>query len=87
MTEYQHILFSERAVYKIVVQGKLDESWSDRFGNMTIQWEEKGKHRYITKLSGLIEDQAALSGILSGLYELRFTVLSVECLGTEDEHS
>jgi len=69
------------AEYLIQIQGSLDPQWSGRLGGLSIQ-----THRYdddrlpITILSGLLLDQAALFGVLSALYDLRFPLLSVECL-------
>jgi len=68
------------AVYRIRVQGELDESWSERLGGMTITLEQIEDHMPVTTLKGTLMDQAALSGILNTLYDLRMSVLSVEYL-------
>jgi hypothetical protein len=39
----------------------------------------------VTTLAGRVADQAALAGILNTIYELRFPLLSVECLGAEED--
>lgn len=83
MTEHLNTKFNRRAVYRIEVEGKLDESWSEMFGGMAIQVEEKSKQNYITILTGMIKDQAELSGILNGLYNMHFSVLAVHCLDTK----
>jgi hypothetical protein len=62
----------QAAVYQIQVQGKLDESWSDWFSGMTITFEGG-----ITTLTGPVADQAALRGILSKIWDLNLTLVSV----------
>jgi len=63
----------EQRVYQIRVQGKLDEHWSDWFNGMAIT-SESG----ITTLTGAVMDQARLRGILSKIWDLNLTVISVE---------
>jgi hypothetical protein len=65
--------------YRIRVQGKLDESWFDRLGNMAIT-PEAADEPAVTILVGHLPDQAALSGVLNTLYEMRLPLLSVENL-------
>ena len=73
------------AIYRIRVQGKLDAKLAARLGGMQIT-EVKGKDKGPeTILVGRIVDQAALSGILNSLYELRMPVLSAECVDSEDD--
>ena len=74
------VKFSGRAAYRIKVQGKLDQSWSDTLGGMHITTEKKSEDNFVTTLEGVIKDQAELSGILNALYEMHLTVLSVKCL-------
>jgi hypothetical protein len=62
----------QAAVYQIKVQGKLDESWSDWFSGMTITFGSG-----ITKLTGPVADQSALRGILSKIWDLNLTLISV----------
>ncbi len=66
------------AVYRIRVQGKLDNNWSERLAGMTITVDSQENGRPVTTLEGLLTDQAALSGILNTLYDLHMPVLSVE---------
>jgi len=62
----------QAAVYQIQVRGKLDENWSDWFSGMTVTFESG-----ITTLTGLVADQAALRGILSRIWDLNLTLISV----------
>jgi hypothetical protein len=59
-------------MYRIEVQGRLDESWTSWFDDMTI-----------TTLSGVVADQAALHGLLARIRDLGLPLLSVQRLGQE----
>lgn len=77
--------FKKAAIYKIIVQGVLDESWSDRYRGMQITVERKKEQTAISTLVGEIRDQSALSGILNTLYEIQMTVISVNMLTEIDD--
>jgi hypothetical protein len=66
------------APYRIVVEGYLDPSYSKRVGGMNISVTERGDRKPITTLSGSVNDQTELSGVLETLYSLHLTLLSVE---------
>jgi hypothetical protein len=70
-----------QTVYQIKVQGKLDERWADWFNGMTLV-SESG----ITTLSGVV-DQAKLRGILSRIWDLNLTVISVIQIESEKDDS
>ena len=59
--------------FEIRVKGHLDESWSDWSGGLEMKLSENGE----MMLSGLIQDQAALMGIINKLYSLNLALLSV----------
>ena len=59
--------------YEIQIKGQLDESWSDWLEGLEVKLLENGE----MILSGRIADQAALMGILTKLYGLNLTLLSV----------
>ena len=63
-------------VYRIKVQGVVPESWTDRLGAMGIVSVTSAA----TTLEGWLPDQAALSGVLDTLYQLRLPLLEVICL-------
>ena len=77
--------FSKPAVYQIRVQGKIDQSWSARLGDMQIRVIHNPGSKPLSVLVGNIQDQAALSGILNALYELHLTVISVKMLKELDQ--
>ena len=72
--------FSKPAVYQIKIQGTLEESYSNRLGGMQIRTSKKPGKEAISVITGRVNDQAALSGILNSLYEMHLLVLSVEIL-------
>jgi hypothetical protein len=70
--------FDTRATYRIRVKGYLDSSWSDRLGGLAITTSGQGDEPAVTTLYGEVIDQAALAGVLSGLYNLQLPLPSVE---------
>jgi hypothetical protein len=68
------------ANYRIRVQGHLDEAWTDRVGGMVITRAYTDKKHPLTILVGRLADQAALSGVLNTLYDLRMPLLSTEII-------
>ena len=68
------------AIYRITVQGSLEESWSERMLGMQITASGEEGPGAVTLLVGKVRDQAELNGILDTLYSLQRPVLSVECL-------
>ena len=72
--------FKKAAIYKIVVQGAINESWSDRMHGMQIKVEKRTDNIPFSSLVGEIRDQSALSSILNSLYDMHMTVISVNML-------
>ena len=68
----------QSARYQIKVWGRLDEKWSDWFNGMTLAFENS-----ITTLTGAVADQAKLRGILSKIWDLNLTVVSVTRIESE----
>jgi hypothetical protein len=60
-------------VYEIRLQGSLDKNWSDWLEGMVICHDDD-----ITILKGTVPDQAALRGILSRIWDLNLTVISIK---------
>jgi hypothetical protein len=54
------------------VQGHLDARWSEWLEGMTLTHEEGG----VTRLEGLVRDQAALYGLLNKLRDLSLPLIS-----------
>lgn len=70
------------ANYQIRILGFLDKSYSDRLGGLLITHTMVDEEETITTLTGPLIDQAALSGVLNALFDMRFSVLLVEYLGS-----
>jgi hypothetical protein len=68
------------ATYQIRVQGVVGESWGDYYAGMTRDIDREAEQRPVTTLTGQLQDQAALIGALTRLYERRLPILSVEHL-------
>ena len=64
---------SKQMQYQIRVKGQLDERWTDWFEGMNIK-SEGG----VTTLSGPLNDQAALHGILSRIRDLGLPLISAQ---------
>lgn len=68
----------ERAFYHIRILGHLDESWSDNLSGMSISPVPGTTGSQETLLVGELADQAALMGVLNTLYDMGFSLISVE---------
>jgi hypothetical protein len=72
------------AIYCITILGQLNQTWSEDFGNLTIETINDVDPWALTALTGMLPDQAALFGILNHLYGLGFPLVSVECLAVAE---
>jgi hypothetical protein len=66
-----------KKVYQIKIKEQLNESWADWFEGFSMSFETIEGENNITVLTGEITDQSALNGILSKIWSLNLTVLSV----------
>jgi hypothetical protein len=82
----EYISLGTPAAYRIHVQGKLDQKWSDTLAGMRITSQNMADKGTVTTLEGLVRDQAELVGVLNNLYELHLPILSVDVLNTSSEH-
>ena len=73
------------AIYRIRVRGRLAADLSGRLEGMRIENLARDDGKAESVLEGRLLDQAALSGILTALYELHLPVMSVDCLTGLDE--
>ena len=60
-------------VYQIRLRGQLGPGWTEWFGGMTITLEDNGD----ALLTGPVEDQAALHGLLRKVRDLGMPLISV----------
>lgn len=65
------------ATYVIKVEGKLNAEWKDWFNGMAVTSEDGSEGVMLTTLTGIVRDQSALRGIISYLWDLGLTLLSV----------
>jgi hypothetical protein len=65
------------SAYQIRVWGHLGEDWSHWFDGMAVAVEDEDGPTPVTVLSGIVADQAALRGILSAIWDLNLTLISV----------
>ena len=77
--QWPQIQPGEPARYRIAVEGCLDETWSGRLGGMQIAGPKQTDQQSVTTLTGQVQDQAHLIGVLNTLYQLRMNILSVIC--------
>ncbi|MCB0225245.1 MAG: hypothetical protein KDI02_16270 [Anaerolineae bacterium] len=68
------------ATYRITICGRLNRSWTESFGSMAINYALGADGSLLSVLTGGLVDQAALFGVLNGLYGLGLPLISVECL-------
>jgi hypothetical protein len=70
-------------IYQVKVKGVLDDRWSDWFSGMTVQEESTSDGTPVTTLTGPVADQARLRGIVSKIWDLNLTVISVSRIKSE----
>jgi hypothetical protein len=63
--------------YVVKVVGALTDSWSDWFSDMEIQVHRTTHGPTMTTLTGPVADQARLRGIVSKLWDLNLTIVSI----------
>jgi len=81
--ELHTLRFSGPATYRIIVQGELEDHWSDRLAGMTVSHLTGNKGSAQTCLLGSIRDQAELSGVLETLHGLHMSIIKVEQVSDE----
>ncbi len=69
-------------VYAIEVEGKLDNEWSDWFDGMEVNYLCASK---TTSIVGVVQDQAALRGLLNKIWNLNLSLISVIRLPSNDD--
>jgi hypothetical protein len=77
--------------YRIVVQGELDDSWSEWMGDVSLDRFDRVHGSGNTTIFSEIPDQAALRGLLNKIWDLNLTLISVNrqektSIGGTDEY-
>jgi hypothetical protein len=80
MTKFQN--GSERKIYEIMLKGHLNESWAEWFEGFTFTHRPDGT----TTLTGEVEDQAALHGVLKKVRDLGLPLLSVNQINPDQSN-
>ena len=80
----KHLKLWTPATYRIEVEGVLDEIWADSLAGMRISSRKRADQSTVTTLTGRLKDQAMLTGVLNGLYELHLPILSVKILTADN---
>jgi hypothetical protein len=65
--------YGEPGLYEIRIKGHLDDMWANRFEGFTLTRDSRGE----TLLAGLVDDQAALYGLLRKVRDLGMPLISV----------
>jgi hypothetical protein len=60
-------------IYQIRIEGLLEDHWSEWLEGLTITYE----HRKITVLTGTLNDQPALHGVLNKIRDMGLVLISV----------
>lgn len=76
----QKLSMDQPLIYRIQVQGRIDERWAGHFDGMAVKMRSVDGIAPITTLEGVVADQAALHGLLRALYNLGFLLVRVLCL-------
>jgi hypothetical protein len=79
----EHVQETDGAwIYQIRVQGRLAENWSAWFSGLSVACEAADETAApVTTLTGVVADQAALRGVLTRLWNLNLTLISLTRLG------
>ena len=74
----QKLNMYEPAVFRICIQGELDESWFEYFGAQSVSVEVDKEGGAVTAIISEPLDQAALVGLVNHLNALGIPLISVE---------
>ena len=73
----QELISVKPSLYQIVIQGELNESWSDWLDDMIFEVKNDSLAKSQTRICGTLHDQAALRGLLTKIWDLNLTIISV----------
>jgi hypothetical protein len=73
----KHLSKDQPAIYRIEMDGNIDQRILTWFDDMTLSTESREEGKTTSTLVGLVADQAALHGLLNRIYNLGFLVISV----------
>ena len=64
--------------YRITVEGPIDPSWSVWLGGLQLTSRKEANGMTVTTLTGILNDQACLRGLLNRLWDLNLSLRAVE---------
>jgi hypothetical protein len=76
----QYLTIAGQATYRIRVQGAIQRSWCESFTGMRVAFRKVSSPDALTILTGDVQDQAQLLGLLNSLYDLGLPLVSVQWL-------
>jgi hypothetical protein len=76
---------NKASIYRLKVEGRLKESWSDWFNGLEIEFRTEGDQKPVTTLTGPIPDQSALLGVLVKIGNLGLRLLALELVEVEQD--
>ena len=83
---FTHIGLDEPAEYVIKVQGRLIDDFADWFlGEFHTSFETAESGEVTTILTGTVQDQAALHGLLKHIRDIPLPLLLVDCLTVHND--
>ena len=75
----------EQDRYQVQVQGWIGERWANWFDGMAMTYQGTEDDSPITVLTGPVVDQAALRSLLTKIWDLNLTLISVTRVTTSAE--
>lgn len=75
----------KQRTYQIKIKGQLEDRPWDWLDEMNIKISHCGDFGTVTTITGLVEDQALLHGILYRLYSVGYVLISINCLDKYDQ--
>jgi hypothetical protein len=75
----------EQDRYQVQVQGWISERWANWFDGMAMTYQGTEYDSPITVLTGPVIDQAALRSLLTKIWDLNLTLISVTRVATSAE--
>ncbi len=82
--DHARLTLDAPADYRICVQGQLGVNLADYFDGINVEEVRNGNGHPKSVLRGIVADQAALTGLLCGLVDWGYSLISVECVGVPE---
>jgi hypothetical protein len=73
----------EKSPYEILIQGQLDDRWTEWFDGIEITIQHSGDRPTLTTLNCPAVDQAKLRGILNKIWDMNLNLISVRRIPTQ----